>query len=139
MEWLWDFLKIGEAEEWYEIEERKWYEYPQTRLILDNYYHGFMGFALRSIFPQASFCEWLFPGKIPSLFWESEENVSRYFQWLALKLEIHSWEVRQLKGGGLLKKCGGMAEMIKRYSKREFVPLHGGNNFKFKLLNIFPS
>jgi hypothetical protein len=76
---------------------------------------------MTSLYPNVNWQPWRFEGQLPKKFWEDANNEREYLKWLKDKLEIdedRDWylvsgqEIRDLKGGGLLTKYGGVYSMI---------------------------
>jgi hypothetical protein len=113
-EWLGKILSIQEKKEWYTISTASLMDYGGLSL-LKSYYSGSMPLAMKAIYPDHQWCEWLFL-KPPTGLWEDKSSMRRYFEWLGKLLNVaklDDWylvsrdKVFELRGAGLLDKYDG--------------------------------
>lgn len=98
-------------EEWYSITVRQLASYGGLTVV-KAYYAGSIPIAMKEIYPDHDWCEWLFV-RPPAGIWDNSATVRRYFEWLRLKLkleEMQDWygvdrnAVFENRGMGLLAK-----------------------------------
>ena len=116
-------LGLGKFEDWYSVsglDIRK----MGGKVLLNRHFEGSLNKALPEVFPEYEWRPWLFD-KATHGFWEDESNVKKYLEWLSDKLEISTVEAWSqvtahhiavgLKGYSLLKKSGGLIQMLSKY------------------------
>jgi hypothetical protein len=123
-EWLKEQLGIEKKEDWYKVHLNDVKQRGAGRGLLIKYGFSLIK-ALQTVYPEEKFDPWLFEVS-PRNYWTDTENVSKYINWLASRLNIagsDDWSKRitkrqlfSFKGGGVLGRYGGMHRLLAQFN-----------------------
>jgi hypothetical protein len=91
--------------------------------LIDYYYGSSLIIALQQSYLEYDWQAWRF-SHVPKHFWEKEQSVQKYLQWVADKLDIvefSDWnrvtatQIHSLRGKSLLMKYGGLLKLVAKY------------------------
>ena len=91
--------------------------------IMFQVFHDSVSKAMVTVYPEYNWRMWRF-NQVTNSFWDSEQNVKVYLEWVAEKLnicEIEDWltvtneQLNGLRGAALVKKSGGIIPLLKKY------------------------
>jgi len=89
-DWLCKKLNYRCKDDWYRITAEDFRSNSGSGLLQLRYRNS-VAAALKEIFPEVDFCEWLL-GQVPQRFWGDTRNCRRYFDWLGSRLGFKKQE-----------------------------------------------
>ncbi len=118
--WLGNQLGIQRPQDWYKVNTQKFLANKGKGLL--NYYQGSFIKALIAVFPEYNLKEWKFK-MISKGVWDKKQNVEEFMQEMGDMFNLTNLEdwkkvsVKHfiaLRGDYLLKKCGGLNNLLSR-------------------------
>jgi hypothetical protein len=113
-------LNLQKPEDWYSVKQLDIWE--EGGKSISDRYGSFMK-ALQWVYPEYNWCIWRFDS-VHTGFWNSDQNVLGYLRWVEDQLnlttkqewsEVTTEQINRLKGSFLLKKYGGLANLLQKY------------------------